>query len=171
MSYITAIGFQIVTRDWEGAGTDSRVEVTVRRDGQDIETHWIERGNTPRLDRGDNNFYWFRFGRVYFDPPGLGTSTGGEGPRPGGVEFRHGVYGHLICKFRIFGDDAWIADRITVKVKYARREHVPNTIDTFKWVEDRHWTSLGTVENDIKMSTDAGDGGAMPAHNPVYVTI
>lgn len=166
MAYITSIRFRIITRDWRGAGTDSPLAVTILRDNQNVQAWNLEPGGTTRLDRGEDRSYTCSFNRVYLEPSpgGIGSISGSERPRPNGVEFRQGINGHLACRLTILGDDTWISDRITVFVKYAHREHVAGTIDSFHWVTDRHWTRIGVFEDDIHMSTDADDGHV---HNPV----
>jgi hypothetical protein len=162
MAYITSIRFRIITRDWRGAGTNDQVAVTILRDGQNVQSWSLEPGGTTRLDRGEDRYYTCNFSRVYLEP--ISSISGSEGPRPNGVEFHQGISGHLTCRLTIFGNDTWITDRIIVQVKYAHREHVAGTIDSFRWVTDRHWTRIGTFEDDIHMSTDADDGHV---HNPV----
>lgn len=155
--YVHQIGWQIKTSNIRDAGTDSRVTVTILRDGARIIALNLEPGNTTRLDQGESAFYFWRFQGTVFEPGDLVEWIAGM-PYPDGVEFADDVQGHLTCDLRIHGDDMWVKDQIDAYVRYINYHHIPGTIDAFEWVPDLNWTFVATFPRDIALSTDKKEG-------------
>jgi hypothetical protein len=158
-TWISEIGWDIRTSGIDVAGTNTPIVVEILRDDALVIALFIEPGSTTRLDRGESQFYWWRFQGANFapNPSGIGTSTGGEGA-PHGVEFPEGIHNHLKCRLRAWGDDMWIKDNIAAHVRYARLVGVPGTIDSSIWVDDLNWTFVGDFTQDVAISTDSGEG-------------
>lgn len=158
-TWVSEIGWDIKTSNVPFAGTDTPIIVEILRDDAPVIALYIEPGNTSRLNRGESQFYWWRFQGAIFapNPSGIGVSHGGEG-FPHGVEFPHGIQGHLKCRLRAWGDDMWIKDNIGGYVRYARLVGVPGTIDSTIWVDDFDWTFIGNFAQDVALSTDSREG-------------
>ncbi len=156
-NYVSRLGWDIKTHPEPGAGTDSPVTVTILRDDAPILALNVEPGETTRLDRGSSAFYYWKFTGAIFEPGGIHSWIAGLG-YPDGIEFSNDIHGHLKCRFQILGRDLWKKDNIGAHVKYARPKHVEGTIDSFKWVEDLNWTKVGDFVQDVKMSTEFGEG-------------
>jgi hypothetical protein len=157
--WISEIGWDIKTSSAQFSETDTPVSVEILRDDIQVIALFIEPGNTPRLNRGASEFYWWRFQGANFAPNSsdIGHSTGGEG-FPHGVEFPQDIQGHLKCRLRAWGNDKWIKDNIEGFVRYARLVGVPGTIDSTVWVDDLNWTAVGNFTQDVVISTDTGEG-------------
>src|SRR5262245_21554006 len=161
MAWVSEIGWDILTSSVVWGGTDTRISVEILRDNASVIALLVEPGATQRLDRGEDAFYWWRFQRAYFAPrppdDDIASTTGGAG-FPHGVEFPHGVVGHLKCRFRAWGDDMWIKDNVDGYVRYAREKGVPGTIDSTEWVDDLNWTLIWHFPADASLSTDPSEG-------------
>ena len=150
MSQVTRIEWTFHTSAAPGSGTDSPVNVEIKRDGQQLANPWDEPGETLRLDRGEVATR----GWTFQNPTGLGTAVSGT-TVPYFEDFPQGVRGHLRVTFRIHGDDAWRIGRIDSTVISGELKHVPGTIDSVNWVESRE----GFVfEGEDVLSTNASEG-------------
>jgi hypothetical protein len=157
--WISEIGWDIRTSIDQFAGTDTPISVEILRDNALVIALLIEPGSTSRLDRGESQFYWWRFQGANFAPSDsdIAVSRGGEG-FPHGVEFPQDIQGHLKCRLRAWGDDMWIKDNIGGYIRYARLVGVPGTIDSTVWVDDLNWTFAGDFTQDVAVSTDPTEG-------------
>ncbi|MEN0015888.1 MAG: hypothetical protein AAGC46_21160, partial [Solirubrobacteraceae bacterium] len=87
-------------------------------------------------------------------PPGIGQSPM---PYPDfGLEFSHGVSGHLRLRLHIHGDDMWIKDNVDLAIKQVRQ--VATSFDTLAWKQDAAWSGAGTWSQDVALSTDGSEG-------------
>jgi hypothetical protein len=157
--WISEIGWDIRTSNIQFAGTDTPISVEILRDNALVIALLVEPGSTSRLDRGESQFYWWKFQGANFAPSSSDTaeSHGGEG-FPHGVEFPQDIRGHLQCRLRAWGDDMWIKDNVGGYVRYARLVGVSGTIDSTIWVDDLNWTFVGDFTRDIAISTDPQEG-------------
>lgn len=158
-TWISEIGWDVKTSRSQFSGTNTAISVEILRDNLQVIVLLVEPGNTPRLDRGTSQFFWWKFQGANFapNPSGIGHTTGGEG-FPHGVEFPQDIHGHLRCRLRAGGDDMWIKDNIDAYVRYARLISVPGTIDSRVWVDDLNWTAVGSFTQDVAISTDPHEG-------------
>ncbi len=150
MTDVTKITWRIKTGASWWSGTNTKLKMEIWRDGQMLKRLNVEPGNTSRLDRAtDVTYYW-----EFENPSNIGVSYSGFTP-PYTEQFANGVQGHLKVKFIATGDDAWEKDEIESTVYSGVIRHVPGTIDSLFWEEDRQRFFFG---QDVVLSTDSGEG-------------
>jgi len=150
MSKVTRIDWTIKTGDSWWSGTDTPIKIEIYRDDQLLKRLNLEPGRTPRLDRGEfATYYW-----VFQSPDRIGISVSGTAV-PYYENFPNGVRGHLRVKFIANGDDAWEKDWVNSTVYTGELRHIPETIDSVRWVED--WESF-FFGRDVALSTDRSEG-------------
>lgn len=160
--WIGAIRLVVATRPVRFAGTDSLVQASVRRDGNELRLLNIDYPTEDDLEPGAIRAYDYsgptriprRNDRTPELPPGIGQIPM---PYPGyGFEFSSGLGGHLVIGLRIRGDDMWIKDNVDLYVRFIR--NVATSFDTLAWIEDDHWTYVASWTQDVAMSTDPSEG-------------
>jgi len=150
MSKVTRIDWTIKTGDSWWSGTDTPIKIEIYRDDQLLKRLNLEPGRTPRLDRDDFATYSW----VFQSPDRIGVSVSGTAV-PYYENFPHGVRGHLRVKLIANGDDAWEKDWVNSTVYTGELRHIPETIDSVRWVED--WESF-FFGRDVVLSTDRSEG-------------
>jgi hypothetical protein len=114
MVEVSKIGWTWHTAAAPGSGTDARVTIRVRRDGQQLAyVRGVGRDGAPRPSRYES---WWTF----VNPTGIGTAVSGK-TVPYTEQFPQGVAGHLTVELEIHGDDKWSWEYIGVHVWRARR--------------------------------------------------
>ena len=160
--WIGAIRLVVETADAPFAGTDSLVQATIIRDGNDLRVLNLDYPTEDDLERGAIRNYDYsgptklprRNDKTKELPPGIGQSPM---PYPGyGFEFSNGMSGHLKIRLRINGDDMWIKDNVDLYVRKIR-QHATG-IDSIWWEEDSFWTYVASWTQDVAMSTDSDEG-------------
>lgn len=158
--WVGSIRLRVRTKDAPNAGTDNLVRATVVRDGRELVSLLLDYVDEDDLERGalrDYN-YISSLPRINDATPQLPDGIGQDPmPYPSyGIEFSHGLHGHLRLRLNIGGDDMWIKDNVDLDV---REIQVRNTsFDTVAWQEDSTWTYLGTWSQDVTLSTDFFEG-------------
>jgi hypothetical protein len=147
---VSKIGWTWHTAAAEGSGTDARVTIRVRRDGQQLAYVNEEPGETDRLDRGSQYESWWTF----VNPTGIGTAVSGKAV-PYTEPFPEGVVGHLTIELEVHGDDKWRWEYIGVHVVEGKKAFIPGTIDGWVWAES---ATTYHFQYDRSMSTDSGEG-------------
>ncbi len=150
MSKVTRIDWTVKTGDNWWSGTDSQIKIEIHRDNQLLKRLNLEPGGTPRLDRDTLATYYWEFK----NPDGLGVSVSGTAV-PYYEDFPQGISGHLKVVLVAKGDDAWEKDWMDSTVYTGELRHVPNTIDSVRWVEDWETYYFG---RDVVLSTDRSEG-------------
>jgi hypothetical protein len=150
MTNVTKIDWRIKSGAKWWSGTNTNVQMEIWRDGHLIKRLNVEPGNTDRLDRATDVVHFW----VFENPSNLGVSYSGFTP-PYYEPFPNGVRGHLKVKFIANGDDAWEKDEIESRVYSGVIRHVPGTIDSLFWEEDRERFFFG---QDVVLSTDSREG-------------
>ena len=160
--WIGSIRLVVGTKDAPNAGTDSLVQASVLRDGNELRVLNLDYPTENDLERGALRSYDYmgptklprRNDQTPELPPGIGQIPM---PYPGyGFEFSHGMPGHLRIRLRIRGDDMWIKDNVDLYVRLIRER--ATSFDTLAWQEDPHWTYVATWPQDVAMSTDSSEG-------------
>jgi hypothetical protein len=160
--WIGAIRLVVETKNVRYAGTDSLVQATVLRDGNNLRVLNLDYPTEDDLERGAIRAYDYigptklprRNDKTPELPPGVGQSPM---PYPGyGFEFSSGLSGHLRLRLRINGDDMWIKDNVDLYVRFIRQK--ATSFDTLAWIEDSDWTYIASWTRDVAMSTDSGEG-------------
>lgn len=160
--WIGAIRLIVQTKDAPYAGTDSLVQATVIRDGNELRVLNLDYPTEDDLERGAIRNYDYsgptKLPRRNDQTPQLPDGIGQiPMPYPGyGFEFSNGLYGHLTMRLRIRGDDMWIKDNVDLYVKFIRQK--ATSFDTLAWIEDADWTYIASWSKDVKMSTDSSEG-------------
>lgn len=156
--WIGAIRLAVATKDSPDAGTDALVTVEVLRDGAKVVTLALDFDGIDDLERGSHRTYAYVNLPRHNDqtpelPPGIGQSPM---PYPDhGIEFSHGLPGHLRLRLRIHDDDMWVKDSVTAWIKRIERE--ATSFDTEAWVEHQ-WSHLGDWTQDVALSEDDDEG-------------
>jgi predicted secreted protein len=150
MKKVTKISWRIQTGNQWWSGTDTEVDMEIYRDGTLIQRLRLEPGRTTRLNRNENATYFW----VFENKSGIGVSYSGFTP-PYYEEFPAGIAGHLVVKFIARGDDAWEKVAIHSTVFSGEMRHVPGTIDSFYWEEQRDEFAFN---QDVVLSTDSNEG-------------
>jgi hypothetical protein len=160
--WIGAIRLTVRTKDAPKAGTDSLVQASFRRDGNELQLLNLDYPTENDLERGAVRDYDY-FGPTRLPrhndqtpelPPGIGQSPM---PYPDyGFEFSHGLNGHLQIRLRIRGDDMWIKDQVDLYVQKIQLK--ATSFDTVAWAQDANWTHVGTWSQDVALSTDSSEG-------------
>jgi hypothetical protein len=160
--WIGSIRLIAETKDAPFAGTDSLVQATILRDGNELRVLNLDYPTEDDLERGAIRNYDYigptklprRNDQTPELPPGIGQIPM---PYPGyGFEFSHGLNGHLKIRLRIRGDDMWIKDNVDLYVRFIRQ--VATSFDTLAWQEDPYWTYIASWSQDVAMSTDSSEG-------------
>jgi hypothetical protein len=160
--WIGAIRLIVETKDAPDAGTDSLVQATISRDGNELRVLNLDYSTENDLERGAIRNYDYggptrlprRNDRTPELPPGIGQNPM---PYPGyGFEFSRGLNGHLQIRLRIRNDDMWIKDNVDLYVRFIRQR--ATSFDTLAWQEDADWTYIATWSQDVAMSTDSSEG-------------
>jgi hypothetical protein len=159
--WIGAIRLRVRTKDAVDAGTDSLVKAHILRNFVPIKTLRLDYTSEDDLERGAvrNYDYWglpWDNDQTPQLPPGIG-----QNPMPYpffGLEFSHGLPGHLVVMLQIFGSDMWIKDEVELYVRVIRL--VSTSFDTIAWQENSSWTHIATWGQDVKMSTDSDEGAS-----------
>ena len=160
--WIGSIRFVVATKNAPDAGTDSLVQATVLRDGNELRVLNLDYPTEDDLEAGAIRNYDYsgptklprRNDKTPQLPPGVGQIPM---PYPGyGFEFSNGLNGHLRVRLRIRGDDMWIKDNIDLYVRFIRER--ATSFDTLAWLEDADWTYIATWSQDVAMSTDSSEG-------------
>ena len=150
--WVGSIRLDVTTKNADHAGTDSLVTATVVRDGEELYDLKLDYSDEDDLERGAVRAYWYhdvprRNDETDELPPGIGQSPM---PYPDhGVEFSHGMAGHLRLRLRVHGSDLWIKDSVTLRIR--RVEQVANSFDTLVW-EDQPWEFVGVWGKDVPLS-------------------
>jgi len=160
--WIGAIRLRVRTKDAADAGTDSLVQASILRDGNEIRLFGLDYATENDLERGAARNYDY-LGPVKLPrhndktpelPPGVGRTPM---PYPDwGFEFSNGMKGHLKVRLRINGDDLWIEDSVELHVKQIRLKNT--SFDTLAWTEDADWSHVASWKKDVVMSTDSSEG-------------
>jgi hypothetical protein len=162
--WIGSIRLVVITKDAPAAGTDSLVQASVQRDGNQLGLLNLDYPTEDDLERGAIRNYDYmgptklarRNDRTPELPPGIGQSPM---PYPGyGYEFSSGLNGHLVIGLRIRNDDMWIKDNVDLYIREIRNR--ATSFDTLAWIEDDHWTYIASWTQDVAMSTDSSEGPA-----------
>jgi hypothetical protein len=162
--WIGAIRLTVETEDVLNAGTDSLVQATILRDGNELRVFNLDYPTEDDLERGAIRNYDYigptKLPRRNDGTPELPSGIGQDPmPYPGyGFEFSHGMRDHLKIKLRIRGDDMWIKDNVDLHVIQIRQ--VATSFDTLAWKEDSYWNYVTSWGKDVKMSTDSSEGVA-----------
>jgi hypothetical protein len=146
MTQVTMIDWTIQTGDAWWSGTDGTVKIEILRDGRLVKRLNLEKGRTPRLDRGEWATYFWEFQ----SPDGLGVAVSGTAV-PYTESFPNGIRGHLQVKFVAQSDDAWEALEIDSSVYSGQLRHIPGTIDAVEWretVEDFRFPGRDVLSTD-----------------------
>jgi hypothetical protein len=160
--WIGAIRLVVETADVSNAGTDSLVQASVLRDGNNLRVLNLDYPTEDDLERGAIRNYDYsgptklprRNDKTPELPPGIGQNPM---PYPGyGFEFSSGMNGHLKIQLRIKGDDMWIKDKVDLYIRRIRQ--VATSFDTLAWQEDTFWTHVASWSQDVAMSTDSDEG-------------
>jgi hypothetical protein len=160
--WIGAIRLTVQTKDQKYAGTDSLLQAKVIRNNNTLRVLNLDYPNLDDHERGAIRNYSYsgptklprRNDKTPELPPGIGQIPM---PYPGyGFEFSDGLSNHLKIQLQINGDDMWIKDRVDLYVKYIRQ--VATSFDTLAWRRDPFWTYIASWTQDVKMSTDSGEG-------------
>ena len=160
--WVGSIRLIVETKDAPDAGTDSLVQATIIRDGNDLRVLNLDYPTEDDLERGAIRDYNYigptklprRNDKTPELPPGIGQIPS---PYPGyGFEFSRGLSKHLQIRLRIKGDDMWIKDEIDLYVRFIR-QHATG-IDSIWWEEDSYWTYIASWTKDVAMSTDSSEG-------------
>jgi hypothetical protein len=147
-----SIMLDVRTKDADFAGTDSVVTATIVRDGKELYDLTLDYANEDDLERGASRRYW------YLDIPRRNDGTPelppdiGQIPMPYpdfGVQFSHGLAGHLALRLRVHGDDLWIKDEVDVSIREVSR--VATSFDTEAWQEGP-WQDVASFGQDVPIS-------------------
>jgi hypothetical protein len=157
--WIGAIRLRVRTMDAAGAGTDHLVTATIVREGVDVVRLALDYQDEDDLQRGAVRNY--DYSKLHWDndetprlPDGVMSTPM---PYPSwGIEFSHGLHGHLKIRLEIHGDDRWDKDDVRLHIREIRE--VATSFDTVEWREDSGWTHIGTWNNNIAMSSDSDEG-------------
>jgi hypothetical protein len=160
--WVGAIRLNVHTKDARNAGTDSLVQATVIRDGNELRVLNLDYLAENDLERGAIRNYDYigplklprRNDKTPSLPDGIGQIPM---PYPGyGFEFSNGLNGHLTIRLRIRGDDMWIKDNVDLYVRFIRQR--ATSFDTLAWIDDLDWTYIASWTQDVAMSTDSSEG-------------
>jgi hypothetical protein len=160
--WVGAIRLTVQTKDASDAGTDSLVQATVLRDGNELRVlnldypteNDLERGAIRNYDYGGPTKLPRRNDQTPQLPDGIGRNPM---PYPGyGFEFSNGMNGHLKIRLRIRGDDMWVKDNLNLYVRQLRQR--ATSFDTLAWQEDTDWTYVASWGQDKALSTDSSEG-------------
>lgn len=160
--WIGAIRLVVTTVDSPPAGTDSLVQASFRRDGNQLVLLNLDYPTEDDLEPGAIRAYDYagptklprRNDRTPSLPPGIGQNPM---PYPGyGLEYSSGLWGHTAIELRIRNDDMWIKDDVDLYVRFIR--NVATSFDTLAWIEDTYWTYIASWTRDVAMSTDPAEG-------------
>lgn len=160
--WIGSIRLAVHTANKTDAGTDSLVQARLKRDGTTLFTLNLDYTTEDDLERNAMRNYDYmgptklprRNDKTPSLPPGVGQNPM---PYPGyGIEFSNGMSNHLVLQLHINGSDMWIKDNVDLYVRKIRQ--VATSFDTLAWIEDSDWTYVATWSQDVKMSTDSGEG-------------
>jgi len=160
--WIGAIRLVVRTADISLAGTDSLVQATILRDDEAIRVLNLDYPAEDDLERGAQrayDYYGATLWPLVFDqtqplPDGISQDPM---PYPDyGLEFSHGLHGHLTIRLRIKGDDMWIKDDIALYIRAIQRR--ATSFDTLGWIEDADWAYTASWSRDVWMSTDGDEG-------------
>ena len=160
--WIGSIRLNVETKDAPNAGTDSLVQATVIRDGDELRILNLDYPTEDDLERGALRNYDYigptKLPRRNDETPELPDGIGQiPMPYPGyGFEFSHGLSNHLKLRLRIRGDDMWIKDNVDLYVRFIRER--ATSFDTLAWIEDTDWTYIASWGRDVAMSTDSDEG-------------
>lgn len=163
--WIGAIRLTVRTEDAPYAGTDSLLQVRVRRDGEVLGVLNLDYPTEDDHERGAVRNYDYigstklprRNDETPLLPDGIGRIPM---PYPGyGFEFSDGLSDHLVLQLRIRADDMWIKDRVDLYVQFIRQR--ATSFDTLAWIRDGHWTYIASWTQDVAMSTDSDEGYAI----------
>lgn len=160
--WVGSIRLAVETKDSLDAGTDSLVQVTVLRDGSQLQVLNLDYPTENDLERGATRNYDYvgptKLRRKNDKTPELPSGIGQiPMPYPGyGFEFSNGLNGHLTLRLRIHGDDMWIKDNVDLYVRTIRNK--ATSFDTLSWIEDTDWTYIASWARDVPMSTDPREG-------------
>jgi len=150
MKKVTKISWRIQTGNQWWSGTDSEVDMEIFRDSTSLQRLRLEPGRTARLNRNETATYFW----VFQSNSSIGVSYSGFTP-PFYIEFPNDIRGHLKVKFTARGDDAWEKVSILSTVFSGEIRHVPGTIDSLFWEEQRDEFLFG---QDVVLSTDPREG-------------
>jgi hypothetical protein len=160
--WIGAIRLVVKTKDTTDAGTDSLVQATVLRDGNELAVLNLDYPAEDDLERNKIRNYDYigptKLPRRNDKTPSLPDGIG-QNPMPYpdyGFEYSNGLNGHLKLRLRIKGDDMWIKDNVDLYVIFIRQK--ATSFDTLAWVADSTWSYVGSWSQDVAMSTDSGEG-------------
>ncbi|MDQ1923547.1 hypothetical protein [Massilia pseudoviolaceinigra] len=160
--WIGSIGLVAATKNVPNAETDNLVQASIIRNGTEIRVLNLDYAEVDDHERGDSRGYTYsgptklprRNDLTPVLPAGIGTIPM---PYPGyGLEFSHGLSGHLQIKLRVNGDDMWIKDNIDLYVKFIRLRAID--FGTLAWLEDTHWTYIASWTQDVALSNDDDEG-------------
>jgi hypothetical protein len=160
--WIGSVRLVVSTKDQAFAGTDSLVQASFQRDGNQLGLLNLDYPTENDLERGAvRNYDYIGPTKItrHNDatpelPPGIGQNPM---PYPGyGYEYSHGLTGHLRIELRIRNDDMWIKDDVDLYIREIRNR--ATSFDTLAWIEDDHWSYIGSWTRDVAMSTDSSEG-------------
>lgn len=157
--WIGSIRLGVRTKDAPNAGTDDLVLARVLRDGNQVVALRLDYSDEDDLERGASRNYFYPTLPRHNDatpelPPGIGQNPM---PYPSeGLEFSHGLHGHLKIVLTTSGTDMWIKDNVDLYIKEIR--NVATSFDTLAWVKDAAWTYIATWSQDVAMSWDPTEG-------------
>lgn len=160
--WIGAIRLVIETADTEFAGSDSLVQVSVKRDDNTLCVLNLDYPTEDDLEQGALRNYDYigptKLPRSNDATPQLPAGIGRiPMPYPGyGLEFSNGLSGHLKLQLRIRDVDMWIKDNVDLYVRFID-ERMTN-FGTLTWIEDDFWTYIASWTQDVAMSTDSSEG-------------
>jgi hypothetical protein len=146
--WIGGMMLRVTTKDTPVAGTDNLIRAIVVRDGAEVRALKLDYPNEDDLERGAvRNYFYLNLGwdndQTPQLPPGIGQTPMPYPPY--GIEFSHGLRGHL-----------WIKDNVELYTKEIRRR--ATSFDTLAWQEDSHWTHVANWPQDAFVSTDSSEG-------------
>ncbi len=160
--WIGAIRLNVRTKNATDAGTDSLMQASILRDGNELRLLNLDYPAENDLERGAIRNYDYsgptslprRNDRTPPLPDGIGQIPM---PYPGyGFEFSNGLSRHLSIRLRARGDDMWIKDNVDLYVRFIRQR--ATSFDTLDWQEDAGWSYIASWSQDVAMSTDSGEG-------------
>jgi len=160
--WISAIRLVARTSWATDAGTDSLVQASIMRDGRQLVLLNLDYPAEDDLERGAIRAYDYigptKLPRSNDQTPELPAGIGQSPmPYPGyGLEFSHGLAGHLVVQLHIRNDDMWIKDNVDLYVQRIRQR--ATSFDTLAWIEDNTWDYVASWTQDVAMSTDSGEG-------------
>jgi len=154
----------VQTKDGPAAGTDSLVQASVLRDGNELRVLNLDYPAENDLEPGAIRNYDYsgptKLPRRNDQTPPLPDGIGQNPmPYPGyGFEFSNGLNGHLQIRLRINGEDMWLKDNIDLYVRQIRQR--PTSFDTLAWQEDPDWTYVASWGQDVPLSSSPREGQA-----------